>query len=36
MSLLEECPDCKAPAGVECDWACSSNWRPLEEDTDNE
>lgn len=21
-----ECPDCHAPAGTECSWACSSNW----------
>lgn len=24
--LDEECPDCRAPAGVECNWSCSSNW----------
>lgn len=24
--LAEDCPDCRAAGGVECDWSCSSNW----------
>jgi len=24
--LAEDCPDCRAAGGVECDWPCSSNW----------
>jgi len=26
FGLDEDCPDCRASAGVECDWSCSSNW----------
>lgn len=26
FGLDEDCPDCRAPAGVDCDWSCSSNW----------
>jgi len=26
FGLNEHCPDCRARAGVECDWSCSSNW----------
>lgn len=26
FGLDEPCPDCLAPAGVDCDWSCSSNW----------
>jgi hypothetical protein len=26
FGIDEYCPDCRAPAGVECAWSCSSNW----------
>lgn len=26
FGLGEHCPDCRAPAGVDCAWSCSSNW----------
>lgn len=24
--LDQDCPDCRAPAGVDCAWSCSSTW----------
>ncbi len=27
FALDEDCPDCRAPSGVNCDWSCSSNWK---------
>jgi hypothetical protein len=26
FGLDEDCPDCRAPADIECAWSCSSNW----------
>jgi len=24
--LEQDCPDCRAPAGIDCAWSCSSTW----------